>query len=115
MSILLTDSKNGRWVDTEICGLASLVLLKDVGKPITMVRVHQEHVESGLVGEIIFAYELPLNVAIEKLSPNLTSIGLMDGREFLGLYFRRSVADCVKFNMKLDELEEELENDGFSA
>mmetsp|Transcript_43704 Transcript_43704/g.57903 ORF Transcript_43704/g.57903 Transcript_43704/m.57903 type:complete len:162 (+) Transcript_43704:521-1006(+) len=95
--------------------MASLVLLKDVGKPITVIRVYQEDASSGMIGELLLEYEVPLNVKIEKLSPNLTAMSFTDRGEFLGFYFGRSVADCSLFNMKVDELAETLKNDGTSS
>ena len=69
----MTDKDKGKWVNTDITGSARLVLIQDVGAPITGVRIHQEDVV-GNVGDLIFAYEVPLNFSMQKLNSNLTAI-----------------------------------------
>lgn len=111
VSVFFTDAKAKKWVKTEICGLASLILLKDVGKPITVLRVYQEDAESGMVGDLVFEYEVPLNVKVEKLSSNLTALSFTDRGEYVGFYFNQ-VDECSLLSTKLEELTETLLNDG---
>ena len=84
---MITDKTRAKWVNTNILGLTSLVLLKDVGAPIVVIRTRQEDQMSGLAGKIIFEYELPLNFKVEKLSAKFTAISLLDQGQYLGLYF----------------------------
>ena len=111
VSVFFTDAKAKKWVKTEICGLASLILLKDVGKPITVLRVYQEDAESGMVGDLVFEYEVPLNVKVEKLSSNLTALSFTDRGEYVGFYFNQA-DECSLLSTKLEELTETLLNDG---
>jgi len=85
-------------------------LIQDVGAPITGVRIHQED-EVGNVGEVIFAYEVPLHFQMEKLNSNLTAISVMETGQYFGLYFNKSVADCSVFNMRMEELQVALHTD----
>ena len=39
VSLFITDKKAGKWVNTLIKGLMSVVMMKDVGAPITMIRI----------------------------------------------------------------------------
>jgi len=54
VSLLLTNMKQLEWVDSQIVGQMSLVLLKDVGAPITVIRILQECPDTGIVGELLF-------------------------------------------------------------
>ena len=112
MSVYFTDAKAKKWVDTAICGMLYLTLLKGVGKPIVALRMYQEDAESGMVGDLMFEYEVPLNVKVEELNSHLTALSFTDRGEYVGFYFNKSVADCSLFNMKLNELQETLKNDG---
>ena len=54
---------------------------------------------------MVFEYELPLNIKVEKLSAKFTAISLLDQGQYLGLYFgENSADDCFEFSKKLDEL-----------
>lgn len=88
------------------------MFLKDVGAPITVIRIHQEDVSAGLTGELLFEYEVPLNCQMEKLQPKFTALAFLDSGEFVGFHFNSSVADCSLFNMKLSEVVETLDADG---
>ena len=110
VSLLLTDPNKNKWVNTDIKGSTSIVLLKDVGAPISVIRIEQESA-SGDVGKVIFEYELPLNFKMEKITSNLTAISCMNTKQYMGIYFSNSVADCSMFNMKITELNEVLEAD----
>ena len=103
VSVYLTDRKLAKWVSTEITGYASIVLLKDVGKPIAAVRIH--------VGEaILFEYELPLNVASEKLNDQFACLSCTDTDEYIGFYFINE-AECTLFSSMIKDLTERLAND----
>ncbi len=78
----------------------SLILLKDVGAPITVIRIYQECVDTGIVGEMMFEYEVPLNCQMQKLTSKFTALAILNTKEFVGFAFK-SAADIVKFNMKL--------------
>ena len=65
VKVLLTDKNKGRWVDSQIVGSTSLVLLKDVGAPITVIRVMQENMETGEIGRMTFECEIPLNFKLD--------------------------------------------------
>ena len=65
-------------------------MLKDVGKPITVLRVYQEHLESNLVGDLIFEYELPLNYKVERLNDSFIALSIQDGDQYVGFYFNKS-------------------------
>ena len=86
-------------------------MLKDVGKLITVVRIYQEDTESGITGDLLFEYELPLNVTIEKLNPSFTALNFLDKGEFVGFNFSSGVADCSLFSTMLCDLAEKLVND----
>lgn len=111
VTLLMTDKAKNKWVNTEIVGSTSIVLLKDIGEPITVIRVEKECMETGDVGDVIFEYELPLNFSLEKINGNLTAVSCLDHGEFFGFYFSKSVADCSMFNMKITELSEMLLTD----
>lgn len=110
VALLMTDKAKGKWVDTLIRGQISLVLLKDVGVSIAVVRIMPES-EEGEVGDVVFEYEIPLNVQMEKLTPNFMAINIVDKGEYFGFNFTKSVADAAMFNMKLTELVDNLEAD----
>ena len=65
-----------------------------------------------MVGDLVFEYEVPLNVKVEKLSSNLTALSFTDQGEYVGFYFNQ-VDDCSLLSTKLEELTETLLNDGF--
>jgi len=56
---------------------------------------------------MLFEYELPLNVAFEKLTANFTSLGCLGDAEFIGFHFE-SDADCTLFSTMLTDLAERL-------
>ena len=92
--------------------------LNDVGAIMAVIRVVQEDATTGETGDIIFEYELPLNVNLEKLTGRFTALSLstvagINGPrdQFVGLYFNKSVADCSMFIMKVTEVVESLEAD----
>lgn len=99
----MTNKAKQQWIDTKICGQASIVLLKDVGAPITVLRILQES-DDGEVGEPIFEYELPVNFTFEKLSDRLSAVSFLNEGQFIGIYFTKSVANCMNFNKKVTEL-----------
>ena len=93
--------------------MASLVLLKDLkdlAKPITVLRLYQEDAESGMVGDLVFEYEVPLNVKLEKLSSKFTALSFSDRGEYVGFYFNQ-VDECGLMSTKLEELTEKLPYD----
>ena len=110
VSLFVTDKALGKWVNTLIVGNASLTLLKDVGVPISVIRIRQEN-ERGDIGQLIFETEIPLNFKLEKLGGNFTAISFLNTGEFFGLYFNKGVSDCSIFNMHLTELHESLTAD----
>ena len=110
VSLFVTDKKNGKWVNTLIVGSASLIMLKDVGAPISVIRIMQES-EIGEIGQLIFETEIPLNFKLEKLAGNFTAISFLNTEEFVGFYFNKGVSDCSIFNMHLTELNENLTAD----
>ena len=68
-------------------GQASVMLLKDVGKPIAVVKLHQEDAKTHVTGDLILEYEIPLNVKYEKLSDKSIALSLLDDGEFIGFHF----------------------------
>ena len=48
--------------------------LNDVGAIMAVIRVVQEDATTGETGEIIFEYELPLNVNLDKLTGRFTAL-----------------------------------------
>ena len=86
-------------------------MLKDVGKLVTVVRIYQEDVETGMAGNLLFEYEVPLNVEIEKLTSDFTALSFLDKGEFVGFHFSTGDADCSSFTMMLKDLAEKLIND----
>lgn len=111
VTLLMTDKAKNKWVNTEIVGSTSIVLLKDIGEPITVIRVEKECMETGDVGDVIFEYELPLNFSMEAINANLTAVSCLDNGQYFGFYFNISVADCTMFNMKITELSDSLYTD----
>ena len=107
VSLFVTDKAMGKakWVNTLIRGIAQLILLKDVGAPIAIIRIWQES-ETGEVGQLIFETEIPLNFQMEKLTGSFTAISILEKGEFCGFYFNRGVSDCSIFNMQLTDLHE---------
>ena len=101
VGLLFTDRDKGKWVDSQITGQVTLVLLKDVGAPITVIRVATESEDSQEVGQVVFEYEVPLNCQMERIQSNFTSIKLLDKGQYVGFLFKKSVADCTMFNMRL--------------
>ena len=110
VSLFITDKTMGKWVNTLITGSASLILQKDVGAPISVLRIKQESV-TGEIGQLIFETEIPLNFKMEKLSGSFTAISFVSSGEFVGFYFNKGVSDCSIFNMHLTELNESLTAD----
>ena len=98
-------------MDSEINGQVSIVLLKDVGKPVTVIRVYQEDAESGIMGDELFEYEIPLNVKFEKLTSSFVALSFFDKGEHVGFKFSTGVADCIIFTQMLTDLAEKLVND----
>ena len=77
-----------------ISGSTSIVMLKNVGEPITVIRVMQQN-EKGEVGQTAFEYELPLNFEMERIDMSrFTAVSVLQQGEFMGFYFERSVGDC---------------------
>lgn len=76
VSLLVTDKDMGKWVNTQIKGILSLVQLKDVGVPIAVVRIWQEN-DLGDSGNLVYEAEFPLNFTMEKISGNLTAISCL--------------------------------------
>ena len=73
--------------------------------------MYQEHFESGILGDLLFEYEIPLNVTIEKLAPSFVALNFLDKGEFVGFHFSSGEADCSAFNQMLSDLAEKLVND----
>ena len=67
--------------------------------------------ENGDIGQLMFECEIPMNFNFEKLTDRFTSISYLDSGEFFGLYFTKSVGDCMSFNMHIGKLNETLTTD----
>ena len=110
VKVLLTDKNQSKWVDTHIVGSTSLILLKDVGAPITVIRVMQENMETGEIGRMSFECEIPLNFKLDQPANVFTAISVLDNGQYFGFYFG-SQLDSSVFHMKLHELKETLSAD----
>jgi hypothetical protein len=109
-ALFFSNMEQKEWVDTKIVGQLSLILLKDVGAPLTVIRIVQECPDTGLIGDLLFEYEVPLNCQMQKLTSKFTALAILNTKEFVG-FASRSAADMVKFNMKLTELADTLNSD----
>jgi hypothetical protein len=88
--IFMTDKGAGRvrkWSDTRMIGTLRIILLEDVGVPITAIRLVAVD-SNGLERGTVMEYELPLNFKFDaSLSPAFTAIRISINGEYIGLLF----------------------------